>query len=69
MEQNNVQLIYINTDSLLPLIKIDDFSEAIKQDFEERYETSSYYERRRKRPLPVGKKQNSNRFDEKRDGK
>ena len=37
--KNNVKLIYKDTGSLAPLLKIDDFYEDIKDDVEERYDT------------------------------
>ena len=36
---------------------MDDFFKYIKDGVEERYDTSNYAKRRKKRPLPVGKKQ------------
>lgn len=42
--QNGVKImIYIDTDSLVPLIKTDDFYEVIKDNVEERWDKSSYY--------------------------
>ena len=53
--KNNIQLIYINSDSLAPSIKTDDFYEDIRDDVKKLFGKSNYDGRRRKRPLPVGK--------------
>ena len=58
---DNVRLCYMDTDSFIMNIKTNDFYKDISDDVDNRSDTS-YYEV--KRPLLMGKKQKSNRFDE-----
>ena len=46
----------MDTDSLIPVIKADNFSEDIAEDVKKQFDTSNYDERRRKRLLPTGEK-------------
>ena len=48
------KLCYIDNDSFIINIKIEDFYEDIADDFEKWFETSNY-EEDDKRPLPIGK--------------
>ena len=58
---DNVRLCYMDTDSFIMNIKTNDFYKDISDDVDNRFDTSNYEV---KRPLPIGKKQKSNRFDE-----
>ena len=49
---NDVKLCYMDTDSFIMNIKIDDFYEDIANDVENRFDTSNYEVNR---PLPMGK--------------
>ena len=50
--QNNAKLCYMDTDSFIINIKIEDFYEDIANDVERRFDTSNYEVNR---PLPKGK--------------
>ena len=58
---DNVRLCYMDTDSFIINIKKKDFYKDISDDVDKRFDTSNYEV---KRPLLMGKKQKSNRFDE-----
>ena len=49
---NNVKLCYMDTDSFIMNIKINDFYKVIANDVENRFDTSNYEVNR---PLPTGK--------------
>ena len=49
---DKIKLCYMDTDSLIPLIKTKDFYEDIANDIEKRFDTSNYEV---DRPLPMGK--------------
>ena len=49
---DKIKLCYMDTDSLIPLIKTKDFYEDIANDVEKRFDTSNYEV---DRPLPMGK--------------
>ena len=51
---DKAQLCYMDTDSFVNYIKIEDFCKGIANDVDERFDTSNYDEND-KRPLPVGK--------------
>ena len=51
--QEKTKLCYMDTDSFIIYIKIEDFYEDIANDTEKLYDTSNYDENN-KRPLPVG---------------
>ena len=57
----NVRLCYMDTDSFIMNIKTNDFYKDISDDVDNKFDTSNYEV---KRPLLMGKKQKSNRFDE-----
>ena len=49
---DRIKLCYMDTDSLVPFIKTEDFYEDIADDVEKRFDTSDY---KVHRPLPTGK--------------
>ena len=49
---DRIKLCYMDTDSLIPFIKTEDFYEDIADDVEKRFDTSDY---KLDRPLPTGK--------------
>ena len=49
---DKIKLCYMDTDSLIPFIKTEDFCEDIANDVEKRYDMSNYEV---DRPLPMGK--------------
>ena len=49
--KENIKLCYMDTDSFVYDIKIEDFYKDIAEDVEGRFDTSRYHDR----PLPVGK--------------
>ena len=49
---DKIRLCYMDTDSLIPFIKTEDFYEDIADDVEKRFDTSNYEV---DRPLPKGK--------------
>ena len=48
---DNVKLCYMDTDSVIPFIKTEDFYEDIADDVEKKFDTSNYVV---ERPLPTG---------------
>ena len=52
--QEKAKLCYMDTDSLIIYIKIEDFYEDIANDVENQFDASNYDEDD-KRPLPIGK--------------
>ena len=48
---DNVKLCYMDTDSVIPFIKTEDFYENIADDVEKKFDTSNYVV---ERPLPTG---------------
>ena len=50
--EDKIKLCYMDTDSLIPFIKAEDFYEDIVNDVEKRFDTSNY---KVGRPLPTGK--------------
>ena len=48
--QNNAKLCYMNTDSFIISIKMEDFYEDVASDVEKRFDTSNYEV---SRPLPT----------------
>ena len=58
---NKVKLCYMDTDSFIINIKMNDFYKDIANDFENRFDTSNYEVNR---PLPMGKNKKSYRFNE-----
>ena len=54
--KNNLQLVYIDTDTIVILIKTDHVYEDIIGYVEKWYDTTNYGERRKAKPLLVGKK-------------
>ena len=50
--ENNLKLLYMDTDSLVYDIKTEDFYKDIAEDVETRFDTSGYEPNR---PLPIGK--------------
>ena len=63
--RDNLQLCYMDTDSLVYRIKTDDFYEDIAEDVKTRLDTSGYC---KDRPLPVGLCKKDNWIDERRVG-
>ena len=53
-DSDKLQFCYIDTDSLVYLIKTKDFYADISNDVEERFDTSGYNKENAK-PLPMGK--------------
>ena len=53
--RENAKLCYMDTDSFIVHVKIDDTDKDIAEDFETRFDTSNF---ELDRPLPEGKKRN-----------
>ena len=56
--QEKAKLCYMDTDSVIIYIKIEDFYEDIANDVENQFDASKYDEDD-KRPLPIGKNKNN----------
>ena len=59
--KNKVKLCYMDTDSLIMNIKINDFFKDVSYDVDKRFDTSNY---ECNRPLPTGKNKKSYRINE-----
>ena len=60
---SKVKLCYMDTDSFVYEIDIEDFYRDIAKDVEKRFDTSGY-SKDENRPLPIGKNKKSDRIDE-----
>ena len=58
---DRIKLCYMDTDSLIPFIKTEDFYEDIADDVEKRFDASDY---KFDRPLPTGKNKKGDRINE-----
>ena len=65
MEKKNINFLYMDIDSPIPLTKADDFYKLLSVILKKWLDTSNYDTRRRKRPLPKEKNKIGMMKDEK----